>query len=146
MECEICKRIKLADRGKNPELVIKLKTGYVFLLNKKYYPGYTIFSCIKHKKELFELDLKFRNDFLIEMSVVAEAVFKVFKPKKINYELLGNAQPHLHWHIIPRFDNDLNVLEPVWNDLNKINVMNKENPSKRMIDKLKKEIERLIKK
>jgi diadenosine tetraphosphate (Ap4A) HIT family hydrolase len=48
------------------------------------------------------------------MSTVAEAVFNAFKPKKLNYELLGNGEPHLHWHIFPRHSDDPEPKKPIW--------------------------------
>jgi len=146
MNCFICDRINLAKNGKNPELVIKLKTGFVFLINSKYYPGYTIFSCLKHKNEIFDLPNDFKKQFLLEMSVVAEAVNKVFSPKKINYELLGNLDSHLHWHIIPRYKNDPNITKSVWGDYIKVKSLKKEPPSKQKISELKKEVESILKK
>ena len=38
-----------------------------------------------------------------EVSAVAAALNRAFNPTKINYELLGNMVPHMHWHIVPRF-------------------------------------------
>ena len=32
----------------------------------------------------------------------------------MNYELLGNQVPHLHWHLFPRYAHDPDVLKPVW--------------------------------
>jgi diadenosine tetraphosphate (Ap4A) HIT family hydrolase len=32
----------------------------------------------------------------------------------MNYELLGNQVPHLHWHLFPRYRDDPNRLQPVW--------------------------------
>jgi diadenosine tetraphosphate (Ap4A) HIT family hydrolase len=32
----------------------------------------------------------------------------------LNYELLGNQVPHLHWHLFPRYDADPDALKPVW--------------------------------
>jgi diadenosine tetraphosphate (Ap4A) HIT family hydrolase len=29
-----------------------------------------------------------------------------FAPVKLNYDLLGNAVPHLHTHIVPRYADD----------------------------------------
>ncbi len=50
------------------------------------------------------------------MADVAEAVFRAFEPRKLNYELLGNSVTHLHWHIFPRYDSDPNPRWPVWNN------------------------------
>jgi diadenosine tetraphosphate (Ap4A) HIT family hydrolase len=50
------------------------------------------------------------------MAAVAEAVFRAFQPRKLNYELLGNSVPHLHWHLFPRHDGDANPSGPVWED------------------------------
>jgi diadenosine tetraphosphate (Ap4A) HIT family hydrolase len=50
------------------------------------------------------------------MAVVAEAVFKAFRPRKVNYELLGNGAPHLHWHLFPRHADDARPRGPVWED------------------------------
>lgn len=57
--------------------------------------------------------------FMEEMSVVAEAVSKAFGAEKMNYELLGNGDTHVHWHLFPRVNGDLdgygnNGKGPVW--------------------------------
>lgn len=41
------------------------------------------------------------------MSIVAEAVSKAFGAEKMNYELLGNGDTHLHWHLFPRVSGDI---------------------------------------
>lgn len=48
------------------------------------------------------------------MSLVAEAVYRSFSPNKINYELLGNTDSHLHWHIIPRRKIDILNKKSIW--------------------------------
>jgi diadenosine tetraphosphate (Ap4A) HIT family hydrolase len=37
---------------------------------------------------------------------VASAVERHFRPVKLNYQLLGNAVPHLHTHLVPRYADD----------------------------------------
>ena len=38
----------------------------------------------------------------------------VTKPLKLNYECLGNQEPHVHWHVFPRYAEDPMRLAPVW--------------------------------
>ena len=42
-----------------------------------------------------------------EMTIVAEAVSRAFDPEKMNYELLGMGDAHLHWHLYPRRTGDI---------------------------------------
>ncbi len=85
----------------------ELKTGYVVLGDHQHFKGYTLFLLKQHKNELFELEKEERQIFLEEMSVIAEAVNNVFRPEKMNYELLGNGDSHLHWHLFPRVSGDI---------------------------------------
>jgi diadenosine tetraphosphate (Ap4A) HIT family hydrolase len=41
-----------------------------------------------------------------EVACVARAIEKVFLPLHLNYQILGNINPHLHVHIVPRYDPD----------------------------------------
>jgi len=51
--------------------------------------GYSLFLCKEHATELHFLKPDFRDRFLHEMAIVAEAVYNACKPDKLNYELLG---------------------------------------------------------
>lgn len=117
--CMICDRINMIRKGINPWFVKELETGYVVIGDHQHFMGYTVFLCKEHKTELFQLDYAFKMKFLEEMSVVAEAVAKAFDAEKMNYELLGNGDTHLHWHLFPRVSGDLenygnNGRGPVW--------------------------------
>jgi diadenosine tetraphosphate (Ap4A) HIT family hydrolase len=37
-----------------------------------------------------------------------------YKPTKINIASFGNYMPHVHWHIMARFENDSYYPEPMW--------------------------------
>jgi diadenosine tetraphosphate (Ap4A) HIT family hydrolase len=114
--CDLCARIERAEQGENPFAVVRTATGYVNLGDVQYHEGYTIFVAEQCVNELHELSPAERDVHLHEMAVVAEAVFKAFQPRKLNYELLGNGVPHLHWHLFPRHVDDPRPRGPVWED------------------------------
>lgn len=114
MGCLICERIGQIERGENPYFVCALSTGYVVLGDHQRFQGYTLFLCKRHVTELYQLPWGFRTRFLQEMSLVAEAVAAVYRPEKMNYELLGNGDTHLHWHLFPRVSGDTPKPGPVW--------------------------------
>ena len=61
----------------------ELKTGYVVLGDIQRFKGYTLFLCKEHAAELHFLENEFKNQFLREMSLVAEAVYNAFHPDKL---------------------------------------------------------------
>lgn len=113
-DCLVCKRISLIRRNKNKFFVKELGSGYVVIGDHQYNKGYTILLSRFHTNELHKLKSDDKIRFLTDMALVSEAVYKTFKPKKLNYELLGNTDSHLHWHIIPRHTNDPRLDVPIW--------------------------------
>lgn len=117
--CLVCDRIEMIKDGTNPYFVKELETGYVVIGDNQHFKGYTLFLCKEHKTELFQLEKNQKVKFLNEMSIVAEAVSEAFNAEKMNYELLGNGDTHLHWHLFPRVTGDLDGYGkdgrgPVW--------------------------------
>jgi diadenosine tetraphosphate (Ap4A) HIT family hydrolase len=47
-----------------------------------------------------------REHLMSLVFAVEEAVRHVMQPDKINIAALGNIVPHIHWHIIPRYQDD----------------------------------------
>lgn len=105
--CLICDRIEMIKNGINPYFVKEMETGYVVLGDHQHFEGYTLFLCKQHVTELFHLEPKYKMKFLEEMSMVAQAVALAFKAEKMNVELLGNGDAHVHWHLFPRVNGDL---------------------------------------
>jgi diadenosine tetraphosphate (Ap4A) HIT family hydrolase len=89
-----------------------LTTAY--LHDDQYFPGWTLLVFKRHAMELFQLAAAERCQMIEEVSRVAETLAQIFEAIKMNYELLGNQLPHIHWHIIPRLATDPAPLEPVW--------------------------------
>ncbi len=105
--CFICDRIQMISEGTNPYFVKELKTGYVVIGDHQQFKGYTLFLCKQHETELFHLDKDFSAEFMQEMVLVANAVKNAFHAEKMNYECLGNGETHLHWHLFPRVQGDI---------------------------------------
>jgi len=87
---------------------------HVMLNRDQYFPGYCFVFTRSHVTELFHLESAARSAVMDEVSRVAAALYRLYQPAKINYELLGNMVPHMHWHIVPRFTTDPLWPRPIW--------------------------------
>ena len=113
-DCPFCR--KLADLEALPagELVYPFARSVALLGPWQYYHGYCLLVARSHATELHQLGPAQRRDYLEEMCTLARAIGECFRPDKLNYELLGNQVPHLHWHVFPRYRQDAERLQPVW--------------------------------
>ena len=68
----------------------------------------------EHVVEMTDLEISPRNDFMRAVYFVEDSVRQMMNPDKINLASLGNAVPHLHWHIIPRWLDDSYFPLPIW--------------------------------
>lgn len=67
-----------------------------------------------HATEIFLMPPAEAHRLFEELRLVAEAIASVTRPWKLNYECLGNAEPHVHWHIFPRYESDELRRGPIW--------------------------------
>ena len=94
--------------------IADLGLSQAYLHEDQFFPGWTVVVFRRHATELFQLAPTERMQLMEEVTLVAKALAQVFESRKINYELLGNQLPHIHWHLIPRLTTDPAPLEPVW--------------------------------
>ena len=109
-DCRFC-------RGDGPAAdhrVADLGITVAYLHDDQFFPGWTVLVLKRHATELFELTADERAQMMDEVTRVAAVLAALFTPRKINYELLGNQVPHIHWHVIPRLADDPAPLEAVW--------------------------------
>jgi diadenosine tetraphosphate (Ap4A) HIT family hydrolase len=111
-DCPFCRKLSAALPADEP--VWTFPHSVALLGPWQYYHGYCILIARRHARELSGLDAAERRAFLDEMCLLARAIEDCFQPLKLNYELLGNLVPHLHWHIFPRSAADPERLKPVW--------------------------------
>jgi diadenosine tetraphosphate (Ap4A) HIT family hydrolase len=99
---------------RNDHFIADLGLSMAYLHEDQFFPGWTVVVLKRHATELFHLAPTERIQLMEEVSRAAKALAETFEAKKINYELLGNQLPHIHWHVIPRLASDPAPLEPVW--------------------------------
>jgi len=88
----------------------------VVLLNDADYPAYCRVELIQHIKEMTDLTPADRARTMKVVFAVETAIREVIKPDKINLASLGNKTPHMHWHVIPRFENDKHFPNSHWGE------------------------------
>jgi len=70
-------------------------------------PGYTVVVWRgRHVAEPTELTADEASQYWRELLTVARALEEHFQPAKTNYQILGNAVPHLHTHVMLRYEDD----------------------------------------
>jgi diadenosine tetraphosphate (Ap4A) HIT family hydrolase len=67
-----------------------------------------------HVAEFSDLSPADRQHCMAAVTVVEQVLRQHLAPTKINIAALGNMVPHLHWHVIVRFDWDSHFPAPVW--------------------------------
>ena len=67
-----------------------------------------------HVAEFSGLSSADRQHCMDAVTVVEQALRDHLAPTKINLAALGNMVPHLHWHVIARFQGDSHFPAPVW--------------------------------
>ena len=112
MNCPMCTRWQ----DEAPLRIAEMKHCLVMLNRDQFFPGYTLVFTREHVTELFHLDRAVRQEVMEEVNSVAAALHRVFQPTKMNYELLGNMVPHMHWHLVPRFNGDPLWPRPIWSE------------------------------
>ena len=100
--------------GAFPDFVAELPQSWVILGDAQFYRGYSLLLAKRHATELHLMPRGEAHELLDELLAVGRAITAVTNPVKLNYECLGNQEPHVHWHVFPRYAVDDLRLQPVW--------------------------------
>ena len=65
-------------------------------------------------KEFSECTLDEKTEIFRIIDIAEKLMLKYFKADKINIASFGNMLPHVHWHVMARFENDSYFPEPMW--------------------------------
>ena len=108
--------IESAKNGTNPMLMIETNGGYAVFGDTQFLPGYCVLLPKKKVFSLNDLTLEEREAFLLDMSILGDAIIKVCNPIRVNYDILGNTDKFLHGHVFPRYEweSEERKKKPVW--------------------------------
>ena len=86
----------------------------IVLVDDANYVGFCRVILNRHVKEMTDLT-EAERIHLMQITFAVEQVLRdILQPSKINLASLGNKTPHIHWHVIPRFENDAHFPETIW--------------------------------
>ena len=97
-------RIYSAEIGENSTVMVKMKSGFAVMGDYQFLPGYCVLLGFPKASSLNELSLAERTQYLIDMTLIGDAIIKTCNPLRINYSILMNLDNYLHAHIEARYD------------------------------------------
>jgi diadenosine tetraphosphate (Ap4A) HIT family hydrolase len=86
----------------------------VVFVDDASYPGFTRVVWHAHVKEMTDLAPEDRAHIMWAVWQVEAAQRAVMAPEKVNLASFGNMTPHVHWHVIPRYVDDVHFPHPTW--------------------------------
>ena len=82
----------------------EMKAGTLYLFKDQAHRGRCVLALKEHKKELFECGAQERADYAEDLALASQAVKELWGCTKINLASFGDSNPHLHFHIVPKYE------------------------------------------
>ncbi|MBI5926888.1 MAG: HIT family protein [Aquabacterium sp.] len=105
--CELC----VQDGG---ILIVRTDKLRVIRAEDADHPAFYRVIWNDHVAEWTDLVPEDRSHIMQAVAKVETVLREALSPSKINLASLGNVVPHLHWHVIARYDWDARWPAPVW--------------------------------
>ncbi|MDB5930322.1 MAG: histidine triad protein [Polaromonas sp.] len=105
--CPLCE----ADGGL---LVFRNDSLRIIQASEAGFPAFYRVVWNRHVAEFSDLSAAERNTCMNAVVAVEQVLHSELQPAKVNLAALGNLVPHLHWHVIARFEWDSHFPAPVW--------------------------------
>src|SRR4030095_9986613 len=78
------------------------------------FPAFYRVICNDHVAEFSDLLAPERQRCMNLVTAIERVLRAHLAPTKVNLASLGNMTPHVHWHVIARFDWDSHYPQPIW--------------------------------
>ena len=97
-------RIGSAQRGENPTVLARMRSGFAVIGDFQFLPGYCVLLSDTRADSLNALSMDARKDYLLDKTLIGDAIIRVCNPLRINYSTLMNLAHFLHTHVEARYD------------------------------------------
>lgn len=116
MPTAIHRQVDAARKGTLARAIARMASGWAVLGDPQITHGYCLLLPDPVVPDLNALTGEARRQYLDDMARLGDAVLAVTGAERINYEILGNVEPALHAHVIPRHAGEDPALrtKPVW--------------------------------
>jgi len=105
-ETEIHRLVAAAREGREPRVIARLYSGWALFGERQFLRGYTLLLPDPVVPTLNALNAQERTVYLLDIARLGDALLKLTGAARINYAILGNQEPALHAHIIPRYGDE----------------------------------------
>ena len=101
--------------GSCPRVVARMDSGWLVMAEQQVFDGYCLLLPDPVARHLNALTGARRTGFLADMARAGDALLAATQALRINYAMLGNAEPALHAHLFPRYATEpdtVRLLQP----------------------------------
>lgn len=106
----IHRQVEALRAGCEPRLIARMPSGWALLGERQFLRGYALLLPDPVVLTLNALKGAARERFLLDVARLGDAVLAVTGAVRINYAMLGNLEPALHAHVIPRYADEPEAL------------------------------------
>ncbi len=106
----IHRQVEALRAGREPRLIARLPSGWALLGERQFLRGYALLLPDPVVPTLNALQAPERSRFLLDLARLGDTVLEVTGAVRINYAMLGNLEPALHAHVIPRYAQEPEAL------------------------------------
>jgi diadenosine tetraphosphate (Ap4A) HIT family hydrolase len=106
----IHRQVDAARDGRHPRLIARLPSGWAVFGERQFVRGYALLLPDPVVADLNALGAVERGVFLADMARLGDALLATTAAVRINYAMLGNEEPALHAHVIPRYRDEPQAL------------------------------------
>ncbi|MFG0312873.1 MAG: hypothetical protein ACF8LL_01615 [Phycisphaerales bacterium] len=112
----IHERVEQARAGSNPYVICRVASGWVVAGDVQPVEAYCLLLPDPVTRSLNDMSAEARGLFMEEMVRLGDALLELEGVWRINYEVLGNLEPALHAHVVPRHIAEPEAMrtKPVW--------------------------------